>query len=491
MKIILKNVGGSEQIFSLGDKTLIGRAKECTITLPDDERVSRRHAAIIKKGDNYWLTDLRSINGTYLNGERLATHCRLRDQDQIVIGGSSFAVQVGDDLSVKPVPGDEATVFDSSSPEKAQRLSEELNAELDEETQFLSLETIQDLYDVSAAELYFIKGFRDGDSFLLQDTQTSIGRESSNSLCLPCASVSSQHALISFQKQGYSIKDLGSRNGTFVNKLKLTKESLLHPGDQIQIGDVTLRFGDQQAGAKKTENQGGGQQEGRRILWMFLLLVLIGAGAFFLLRPTTITKTPSEIITSQELPTEAPLEKLPERPVLAEQPLNAQQPKNELPAQATAERQLNPKIIISDAIKMYIDGDFDNALMNLEKIHAVALADNDEMQRQGSKVKKGIRDCVSLYKAGRQDYIRGDIEAAVEKWNQVLSCEAGFVDPSVNKTSAISRNIRRMMAEQLYLQVVKFVEEKNLVMAKQYCIEVLKAIPQHLGCLEIQQAPEP
>jgi adenylate cyclase len=64
----------------------IGRAPSNQVVLTDD-KVSRRHAVIHEQDvDEFWLVDLGSSNGTYLNGRRVAQPGRLWDQDRIEIG---------------------------------------------------------------------------------------------------------------------------------------------------------------------------------------------------------------------------------------------------------------------------------------------------------------------------------------------------------------------------------------------------------------------
>ncbi|MCI0744125.1 MAG: adenylate/guanylate cyclase domain-containing protein [Verrucomicrobia subdivision 3 bacterium] len=68
-----------------------GRAAGNTVVLADD-KVSRRHAMVHTQGEHeFWLVDLGSANGTYLNGRRLTQPCRLSDRDQIRIGSHSFS----------------------------------------------------------------------------------------------------------------------------------------------------------------------------------------------------------------------------------------------------------------------------------------------------------------------------------------------------------------------------------------------------------------
>lgn len=64
----------------------IGRSGSNRIILPD-EKVSRRHALVHSQGeDEFWLVDLGSSNGTYLNGRRVTHPIRLSHRDRIDIG---------------------------------------------------------------------------------------------------------------------------------------------------------------------------------------------------------------------------------------------------------------------------------------------------------------------------------------------------------------------------------------------------------------------
>jgi len=71
----------------ISDKiTEIGRAADNHIIITS-KRTSREHARILRDGRKLVLEDRSSANGTYLNGERVLTSLRLRDGDQISIGG--------------------------------------------------------------------------------------------------------------------------------------------------------------------------------------------------------------------------------------------------------------------------------------------------------------------------------------------------------------------------------------------------------------------
>ena len=68
-----------------------------------------------------------------------------------------------------------------------------------------------------------------------------IGRHSTNDIPLPDRTVSKRHAVVGRVRGRVVVKDLGSRNGTFVNGQKLEK-AILASGDRLKVGSVTLRF---------------------------------------------------------------------------------------------------------------------------------------------------------------------------------------------------------------------------------------------------------
>ena len=66
------------------ESALIGRGRECLVQL-EHETVSKKHAEILKQGQNFVIRDLESYNGTYVNG-RWVTETKLRYKDRIGIG---------------------------------------------------------------------------------------------------------------------------------------------------------------------------------------------------------------------------------------------------------------------------------------------------------------------------------------------------------------------------------------------------------------------
>jgi len=71
--------------------------------------------------------------------------------------------------------------------------------------------------------------------------QTTVGRGSLNSIVIDAESVSRHHAVLSRDGDTVKLHDLGSRNGTYVNDVRVRVRRLRH-GDTITMGDCVLRF---------------------------------------------------------------------------------------------------------------------------------------------------------------------------------------------------------------------------------------------------------
>lgn len=96
MKGTLKRSDSGESI-ELGNVTMIGRSSECQIHVADP-RVSRRHAMLRKQEGGFYLFDLGSFNGSYLNGGRVTTARKLKTGDVIGLADHEFQFeQVGEE----------------------------------------------------------------------------------------------------------------------------------------------------------------------------------------------------------------------------------------------------------------------------------------------------------------------------------------------------------------------------------------------------------
>lgn len=85
--------------------------------------------------------------------------------------------------------------------------------------------------------LIVVKGSDQGREFILFFTPMKIGRGVANHIRLKDTGVSREHAVLEYDslRKGFFLKDLGSKNGTYVNSLRI-KRKLISPGDEIRVG---------------------------------------------------------------------------------------------------------------------------------------------------------------------------------------------------------------------------------------------------------------
>lgn len=131
--------------------------------------------------------------------------------------GSALAESGGSDTTITFMPG-------------------ELESDLDEEIH-ISPEELEGGRGV----LIVKRGPNAGSKFFLDTDATSVGRHPESNIFLDDVTVSRRHAEIRRGSEGFRLHDIGSLNGTYVNRERV-EEAALASGDEIQVGKFKLVF---------------------------------------------------------------------------------------------------------------------------------------------------------------------------------------------------------------------------------------------------------
>ena len=94
LRFISGKYKGGEFPVSADKEIVVGRSSDLDMVLVED-MVSRKHARIAMQGDQIWIEDLGSTNGTFVNGEKIK-RARLKEGDRVLIGTSILKLMAAD-----------------------------------------------------------------------------------------------------------------------------------------------------------------------------------------------------------------------------------------------------------------------------------------------------------------------------------------------------------------------------------------------------------
>ncbi|MEA3019280.1 MAG: hypothetical protein QOI47_804 [Actinomycetota bacterium] len=136
---------------------------------------------------------------------------------------ANFCSSCGNHLDV---PGEEHTVTLSPIDAAAE---DELNVGIDD-------------LPAGAATLVVTRGPGAGSRFLLDRESVTVGRHPESEIFLDDVTVSRRHAELVRSGAAWVVRDVGSLNGTYVNRQRIEDSSALDNGDEVQIGRFKLVF---------------------------------------------------------------------------------------------------------------------------------------------------------------------------------------------------------------------------------------------------------
>lgn len=168
---------------------MVGRSPDNDIVL-DLPQISNNHARFTQEGDGFWVEDLGSINGVFVNNQRI-TRCKVTFSDKVSLGSAPFSM---DNLRSEILSKISSTAKQDMPPKRP---------------------------DMST------------------DMVITIGRSPENNLVFDSPQVSSYHAKVTVKNGNCLIEDLNSTNGVFVNGNRI-KRAPFSMNDDIHFG--SFRF---------------------------------------------------------------------------------------------------------------------------------------------------------------------------------------------------------------------------------------------------------
>ena len=149
--------------------------------------------------------------------------------------GARFCSNCGHRLAVAERPAEStSSTLSYGAPDRGAR-AEDANRLTPEEQ--AAVEALPD----GSALLVVQRGPSAGSRFLLDTDDVSAGRHPESDIFLDDVTVSRRHAVFRRTSDGYLVADVGSLNGTYVNRDRID-EVLLSGGDEVQIGKYRLVY---------------------------------------------------------------------------------------------------------------------------------------------------------------------------------------------------------------------------------------------------------
>ena len=218
-KLLVKLHGKGSRHIELTLETLtIGRKPDNTLVI-EDPAVSGHHARIVKVQAVFFLEDLKSTNGTAINGRPITRH-QLRDADVISIGQHRLVFQEDS------IPG---TVTPTPF------------VDLDQTTVLRGADRIPDGPKLNAKVLV-VAGKTDQVEYPLTKQVNVIGSQDGAVIRLTGWFAPKSAAMIARRGQSYSISPSRDAKNLLVNGTDVVGQQDLKDGDQIEVAGVKLTF---------------------------------------------------------------------------------------------------------------------------------------------------------------------------------------------------------------------------------------------------------
>lgn len=204
----------------------IGRKDDNDVAI-DNQAVSGHHARIVRDGEKLVVEDLHSLNGTFVNGQKIS-RCDLMNGDLVLVGLHTLEIvsdQVREEKKAFGIRGrsmDETMVIDASSQKKILSVQDKTRPDV-------------------LGGMLILDGSTDKREYELKERVTTVGKEEDAGIRLKGFFAPKVAALINRRKDGYFITPSGSKpvvvNGAVVDQRRDLKD-----GDLVEVAGVKMQF---------------------------------------------------------------------------------------------------------------------------------------------------------------------------------------------------------------------------------------------------------
>jgi pSer/pThr/pTyr-binding forkhead associated (FHA) protein len=220
--------GGGDPIPLMRSKLLVGRKSFCDVTLPY-ANVSSQHCELQLK-DGFWhVRDLGSTNGVRVDGQP-CTSDWLLPGDELSVASHRYTIHYSPPQDRPPPKRQKAgPAFEGGLAELAGVSDEKPDVILDRRPRSSNADF---------GELLPVGG---GEPIALSKANLTVGRHGSCDIAMPYSIVSARHCELEFKDGHWRVRDLGSRNGTFVDGQRC-ESRWLNPGDVLSVAKYRYKL---------------------------------------------------------------------------------------------------------------------------------------------------------------------------------------------------------------------------------------------------------
>ncbi len=243
------NMAGKE--FSVSKEVTVGKGAENSIVL-SHKFVSRRHARLYYDAARkcFYLEDLKSQNGTRVDGERVRKKERLSNIHVITFGNKlDFFFVVQNDSATKKTNCQAMKELNEpalNSKKNKQKQDRKVTVIVDTQNNSKSASVTKTLYQAPAfpkekknTPTGYILNFKDlNKKIMLAEGLNVVGRTTECDIVIDNHTISRQHACISISQGIIRVNDLESKNRTFINNRAIKSNADVLPESQIKFGKV-------------------------------------------------------------------------------------------------------------------------------------------------------------------------------------------------------------------------------------------------------------